>query len=216
MRRAHQATVHVAWLQVRRDAAELEKRPHHQRRHTPTSLSPVYQLRWNILVPCGLCTTAAKDWESFQRASPHSTPSSLHVYTSNISTPEKNSPLQSQVGLSPSEECSGSEMWEDEKSQPAVKPKSNSWVWNRGEHLSAVDSLFSAQIKSWCQHEHEQEIAPLVEGEKCRMWLIFLQDREKKKKLCPKRPTLTSVWSLLFFNIKLSHTGLDTHSHVEL
>lgn len=188
--------------------------PHHQRRHTPTSLSPVCQLRWNVLVPCGLCTTAAKDWESFQRASPHSTPSSLHVYTSNISTPEKNSPLQSQVGLSPSEECSDSEMWEDEKSQPAVKPKSNSWVWNRGEHLSAVDSLFSAQIKSWCQHEHEQEIAPLVEGEKCRMWLIFLQDREKKKKSSVQRDQHSRAFDHCYSLILSSHTLVWIHTRM--
>lgn len=37
------------------------------------------------------------------------------------------------------------------------------------ERLSAVDSLFSASIKSRCQSEHEQEIAPLVRGgKKCR------------------------------------------------
>lgn len=91
-----------------------------------------------------------EDRESFQWASPHSAPSSPSLCTLLI--------------FPPSEDCRGSEMWEDEKSQPAVKPKSNIWAWNRREHLSAVDSLFSANIKSRCQREHEQEIALLVKG----------------------------------------------------
>lgn len=60
-------------------------------------------------------------WESFQWASPHSTPSSFPVYTSNISTPEKKTPLQSHFVLSPSQDHSRSVILEDEKSRPAVK-----------------------------------------------------------------------------------------------
>lgn len=79
-------------------------------------------------------------------------------------------------------------MWEDEKSQPAVKPKSNIWAWNMRERLSAVDSLFSASIKSWCQSEHEQEIAPLVRGgKKCRRRLFLFT-----------RQSTTQLWEYCF------------------
>lgn len=64
-------------------------------------------------------------------------------------------------------------MWEYEKSQPAVKPKSNIWAWNRRQRLSAVDCPVSASIKSWCQSEHEQEIASLERGGKNGSRLYF-------------------------------------------
>lgn len=129
----------------------------HQRRHT----SPVYPPCASCVGTFWRCVVSARRRRRKLGVIPVSFASPLSfilsVCTLLIFPTQKNSP-SSITGWSlslPSEE--------DEKSQQAVKPKSNSWVLNRGEHQSAVDS---AQIKSGCQHEPEQEIAPLCREKK--------------------------------------------------
>lgn len=143
------------------DAAATPSKPDSPARLPP--LPPPYtgwlrSLSWRCAVSSTTAAAAAKTGS-------HS--SELHltrllVYTANISTLERT--------------AGAPDMWEDEKSQPAVKPKSNIWARNRRGCLSAVDSLFfPASIKSWRQSQHGQEIAPLVRGGKELQESLFSQ-----------------------------------------
>lgn len=71
------------------ETVQLQLRPAASKAPYTWILCPVSWLIWNILWLCGLCMTAVSGWESFQGASPSSTPSSFLVYTTNISIPEK-------------------------------------------------------------------------------------------------------------------------------